>query len=100
MAPPDPADVLPPSDPAPRAPRSGAIVCEFCECRLAASGEVLKISTTAKGYRDGAESHTRAVADLEAKIAALSTQLAAANARIAELDPKPGTGAARRLTLI
>lgn len=48
-----PGDV-PPSDPAP-APKpraTGRIVCEFCECQLAPSGDVLARGDAAKKYLD------------------------------------------------
>jgi hypothetical protein len=55
VAPDDPADLLPPGDndppaPAPR-PRAG-LVCEYCECRLTPTGDVLKLSDKAKRWRD------------------------------------------------
>jgi hypothetical protein len=40
------------------------ICCEFCDCELVGSGEILKMSDTARGYRDLKEKHERLKADL------------------------------------
>lgn len=42
----------PPIDPGPPTPptRGRGCICAFCECKLTADGDVLKMSDTAKGY--------------------------------------------------
>jgi len=46
LLPPDP-----PEPPEPPAPTRRKLVCEFCECPLAPSGEFLKLSEKAKAFR-------------------------------------------------
>lgn len=50
--PPDPAPIVPPHTPAPRAAR---ITCEYCRCQLAPDGGVMMFSDEARVLRDQAE---------------------------------------------
>lgn len=82
--PPPPPDLLPGDDPPAPAPRHRATVCEFCDCRLTASGEVLHFSEKAKRWRDG---------DLESaatakKVAQLERDLETARSDLAALQKK------------
>lgn len=63
------------------AARRGGIECAFCECQIAPDGGVIKTSERA-----------RALAKAEDTIAALKSQLDAANAKIRELTPAPPAG--------
>jgi hypothetical protein len=61
------------------------IVCEFCGCKLAPSGEVLELGEKAKVYRDHPETKEK----LEKRILELDAELRTANAEIAALkQPK------------
>jgi predicted nucleic acid-binding Zn-ribbon protein len=60
------------------------IICEFCECRLAPSGEVLQLGEKAKKFRDHSdemEKANRRIRELEGTIQML-------NQKITELTPK------------
>lgn len=50
------SDLLPPTDPPPAPPepagRRRDLRCQFCECSLTATGDVLKMSDRAKALRD------------------------------------------------
>jgi hypothetical protein len=79
--------ILPPSDPAPdNAPiqprRREPIVCEFCECRLTPSGDVLKKSDKARAI----DRQSEKIEDLESKLAGAVSDVHDANAKIAELE--------------
>ncbi len=80
----------PPAPPAPRAPGSGYIRCDFCECELTKGGEVYKMSETARTYRDEKEKHVKASAKQDEEIANLRSQLAAKDAEIAALKGSSG----------
>lgn len=72
----DPNDPIIPADGARR-----GITCEFCECSLSASGEVLKKGTRAKALNaldDDNEKLRAKLATAETQIAALKTDLDAA----------------------
>jgi len=84
-------DLLPPAPtPAPptRPVTRDPVVCGFCESRLTARGEVLRLSDRAKALRDfedDIEDVKRDLADAQAKVAQLERQ----NAELqAELTPK------------
>lgn len=75
------SDPLPPGDG--DANKRTKITCEFCECSLSASGDVLKIGGKAKAFRDseGAiEKLNDRIAALETEAAQLKTDLEAARA--------------------
>lgn len=90
---PDP--IIPTGDPAPDpmpapapAPGSGSIICEFCECTLARSGDVLKVGKRAKRMRDledDIEGRDRTIAEKDAEIATLRSRVAELEAK----QPKP-----------
>lgn len=87
----NPDDRLPPvgepPNPNPAPVRSGDMarpVCEFCECNLTHTGQVLKFSDKAKRYRR----HDDTIEELNGKIATLETQLREARAKLAELEPR------------
>jgi hypothetical protein len=77
-----------PSDATPR--RAKPVVCEFCECRLTANGEVLSMSDRAKKLRD-AEDDLRSVSEeaatLGARVKELEAKIAAAAAPPADAPP-------------
>ena len=60
------------------------IVCEFCECRLAPSGEVLQLGEKAKRYRD----HSDEMEKANKHVRELESQIQSLNARVTELTPK------------
>ena len=67
------------------------ISCEFCECQLASSGEVLKRSARAKELMSFEESITELRAECEGargQVVDLESQLAAAKTKIADLEKK------------
>lgn len=67
------------------------ISCEFCECQLASSGEVLKRSARAKELMAFEEDNTAIRADLDgarAQVIDLEAQLSAAKTTIADLQKK------------
>jgi len=67
------------------------ISCEFCECQLASSGEVLKRSARAKELMKFEEEITELRAELDGargQVADLETQLGAAKTKIADLEKK------------
>lgn len=90
-----PEPLIPPDDPAPEPRPTGAparkIVCEFCECVLAPSGDYVSLSARAKNLRkqeeaisalndqigeltDERDAARREVADALAKLAALERE--------------------------
>jgi hypothetical protein len=76
----DPADLIPPADPppGPRRPSPQLLTCEFCECRLTPTGDVLKLSDKAKAWRDtegDREKLTKRLAELERQLEDAKTQL-------------------------
>ncbi len=86
---PDP-DPLPPGDDD-RGGRASSLTCEFCDCRISKSGEVLKLGAKAKTFRDSEsqiEKLTDTIAAREATIAELKTDLEAARA-VKPADVKP-----------
>ena len=60
------------------------IICEFCGCKLAPSGEVLELGEKAKQFRDHPETKER----LEKKISELEANLRNAHAEISALKEK------------
>ena len=82
-------DPLPKGDDDDKVPRS--FVCEFCECKISRSGEVMKLGAKAKGFRDSEgeiEKLTDTIAKREAEIATLKSDLEAARA-VKPADVKP-----------
>jgi ribosomal protein L29 len=88
----DPAiDILPPATPAalptvdrPTPPRSGErdrLVCEFCECQLTPSGEIIRYSERGKKFRD----LTFTVAERDRKLGELEGELTRLRAENAAL---------------
>ena len=87
-----PDDPLPPGDGGGNGPSS--LTCEFCDCRISRSGEVLKLGAKAKGFRDSdgqIEKLTDKIAGLEARIVELNSDLEAARA-IKPADVPKGRG--------
>ena len=84
----EPGDPLPKGDDE-RGPSS--LVCEFCECKVSRSGEVIKLGAKAKLFRDSdgqIEKLTDRISALDAEIAALKQDLEAARA-VKPADVKP-----------
>jgi hypothetical protein len=71
--------VAPPPPPARGASRP---TCEFCECRLTHSGEVLEFSEKAKGFRK----HSQTIEELNGTIATLRQEKETAEAKVRELE--------------
>lgn len=70
-------EVTPPPTPTP----GRNVTCEFCECRLAADGSVLKVGAAAKEFRNSDDKIER----LKNQIAKLEGDLQAATTENAEL---------------
>ena len=64
----------PPVDPPPSAPpaRGRGCICGFCECKITADGDVLKMSDAAKGYVTQEEELADARKDLKTAREALT----------------------------
>jgi hypothetical protein len=77
----------PPPPPSPRVPGSYT-VCEFCRCEVTRNGEVIKMSETARTYRDASESHKKATQVLDEQIAELRSQLSVKEAELSALKSK------------
>jgi hypothetical protein len=60
------------------------IICEFCQCKLAPSGEVLELGEKSKSFRDFPEAKEK----LEKRIAELEADLRNAHGEIAALKEK------------
>lgn len=75
--------------PAPRAPGTGYLECDFCHCKLTKTGEVYNISEQAREYRDEKEKHAKAVAKLDEEISNLRATITAKDAEIAQLKGSP-----------
>ena len=72
-----PDDPLPPGDDAGSGTKK-KVVCEFCECALSASGDVLRIGPKAKEFRSAEETIERLnkqIGKLDEEIAALKTEV-------------------------
>jgi len=57
------------------------LVCEFCECKISRSGEVIKLGAKAKAFRDSdgeIEKLTETIGKRDEQIAQLKTDLEAA----------------------
>lgn len=78
----DPGDILPPDDPPPPAARVRELKCEHCDCRLTPTGDVLRMSDTARGHLRSAEK----IEKLTARVGELETELRDARAKVAELS--------------
>lgn len=76
-------DVAPASGSGDRAAGRGC-TCEFCECRLTASGEVLRLGAKAKGFRE----HETTVEALKKQIDELTKERDILKAASAAIDPK------------
>lgn len=64
------------------------IICEFCQCRLAPSGEVLELGEKARRFRD----HSDETEKLQKQIRELEGRVQSLNAKVAELTPKESSG--------
>ena len=64
------------------------IICEFCQCRLAPSGEVLELGEKAKKFRD----HSDEMEKLQKQIREQEGKIQSLNARVSELTPKESSG--------
>jgi hypothetical protein len=75
------------SDPTPHAGTTPhqKIVCEFCGCQLAPSGEVLKLGDEAKKFRDHNESKEK----MEKQISQLENENRELRATVLALTPRP-----------
>jgi len=82
-------DPLPPGDGDDKTPKT--LVCEFCECKVSRHGEVIKLGSKAKAFRDSEgeiEKLTDTIAKRDADIATLKSDLEAARA-VKPADVKP-----------
>lgn len=61
-----------------------SLTCEFCDCKLTADGEIIRMGAKAKTYRDSEDQ----IAKLSEKVTKLETELAALKA------PKGAEGSA------
>jgi hypothetical protein len=78
-------ELLPPEPPEPPpSSRRSAIVCEFCECKLTASGDILKMSDRAKALRKQEDT----IDGLTADVQRLTSELAAVTRERDELKAK------------
>lgn len=82
--------LLPPVDPPapdpPPAPRAPKLRCEFCQCELTPTGDCLRMSDRAREYRDQTDTIDKqkaTIAEKDAEIGRLTTDLAAARAAVA-----------------
>lgn len=86
----DPLSTDPPAAPPVNPPISRrGCVCEFCECTLAPSGEVLKVGDKAKLFRrhdEAIEKKDKEISRLETEVADLKAKLQAATG-----SPAPST---------
>lgn len=78
----DPGEILPPDELPPAPARSRELKCEHCDCRLTPTGDVLRMSDTARGHLRSAEK----IEKLTARVGDLETELREARAKIAELS--------------
>lgn len=60
------------------------IICEFCQCKLAPSGEVLELGEKAKSFRDFPEKQEK----LQKRITELENELSNARTEIENLKKK------------
>ena len=70
------------------------VTCEFCGCTLTPHGHALKLSDTARGFRDQREALSRAnakIAELETELGRVQRDLAAADAKLKDVDRKPAS---------
>jgi hypothetical protein len=72
-------------DPAPAPEPRRKITCEFCQCVLTPSGEIVTMSEVTRGYRDSAEKHRGEMEKRDKELADLREQLAAKDREIAAL---------------
>ena len=91
MMPGDPAEILP-NDPPPSPRRAARVTCDFCQCELAPSGDVLKMSDRARSMRDGDDE----IKKRDKRVTELETEIAEHKRKIAELE---GTRQPSGLTL-
>ncbi len=73
------------------APAGGALICEFCDSRLARNGQVLEVGKRAKKLRDSEdviETHLGTIRERDATITDLNRQIAELQARL----PKQASG--------
>jgi hypothetical protein len=79
----DPLSTTPPvAAPVPRQEGSRKVVCEFCGCQLAPTGEIVKMGEDARKFRD----HNEKLADKEKEISSLQSEITSLKAKIAELE--------------
>jgi hypothetical protein len=82
----DPEDLAPPSG---AGAGSKRITCEFCECALANSGDVLRRSARAKALmelEEQAEAANTELEELRGRVSTLEQQLAAETRKVQELE--------------
>lgn len=64
------------------------LMCDFCKCMLTTKGHVYEISDTARDFRDGKETHRKAIAQLNETIAELQREKSKLESQLRELAPK------------
>jgi predicted RNase H-like nuclease (RuvC/YqgF family) len=82
-------------DPADPTPKPRGVVCEFCECKLTAKGEVLQMSATAKEMRklqDRVEALGEKLTERDGEVARLTSELAEARAAVKTDEGGSGRG--------
>lgn len=84
-----PDDLLPSAEPAAPVHQPKHCICEFCECTLVPSGEVLKMGAKARSFRDIGERLEIAKADLTKA----RDRVAQLEAEIGELKARPAAAA-------
>lgn len=73
----DPLNTDPPAAPPAAPPGPKKLVCEFCECQLAPSGEVLRMGEAAKNYRklgETIEAKDKEIRRLEGELQTVKTE--------------------------
>lgn len=76
----DADEILDPPDEQKETPRAKKLTCEFCDCRLSQSGEVIHRSEKAKSFMDLEKSKT----ELEGKLSTMQAELEETKTKLLE----------------
>jgi len=82
----------PEPQPEPRVRGPQTIICKFCKCELAQSGDYIQLSDTAREFRDEKESHRKTKESLETTIGDLNKKISEKDAEIAALKVSETAG--------